>query len=85
MLKISDPLTSDPRVYYCPQGLDSGKESAKLFSDVVARAKLIVWNGPLGVFEFPNFSNGTKSLMDDVVAATQRGVTTIIGKALLSP
>jgi len=60
-------------------GLDTGKESSKIFTEAVARSKLIVWNGPLGVFEFENFSHGTRTLMDDVVAATERGVTTIIG------
>lgn len=40
---------------------------------------MIVWNGPSGVFEFENFSKGTKSVMDGVVAATQRGAITIIG------
>ncbi len=53
-------------------GLDVGPKSIK-------RAKVIVWNGPAGVFEFDNFSKGTKSLMDNVVEATKRGATTIIG------
>ncbi len=42
-------------------GLDIGPESAKAFAAVVARAKMVVWNGPMGVFEFDNFSNGTKA------------------------
>lgn len=45
----------------------------------IKRAKVIVWNGPAGVFEFDNFCKGTKSLMDNVVEATKRGATTIIG------
>ncbi|XP_062513655.1 phosphoglycerate kinase 1-like [Corticium candelabrum] len=61
------------------EGLDCGTESVKLFNDVVARAQTIVWNGPVGVFEFDKFANGTKAVMDAVVAATQRGATTIIG------
>jgi phosphoglycerate kinase len=61
------------------EGLDCGPESVKLFSDVVARANTIVWNGPVGVFEFDKFANGTKAVMDAVVAATERGATTIIG------
>lgn len=43
------------------------------------RAKVIVWNGPAGVFEFENFAKGTKALMDGVVEATTRGAITIIG------
>lgn len=60
-------------------GLDVGPETEKIFTKAVGRAKTIVWNGPVGVFEFANFAHGTKSLMDAVVAATGNGVTTIIG------
>jgi len=60
-------------------GLDSGPKSNKEFAEVVSRAKTIVWNGPVGVFEFPKFETGTKSLMDAVVEATTKGATTIIG------
>lgn len=60
-------------------GLDIGTESVKQLLVPVARAKVIVWNGPMGVFEFPNFANGTKTIMDAVVTATQNGTVTIIG------
>jgi len=60
-------------------GLDIGPKSCELFGNVVSRAKIIVWNGPPGVFEFPNFANGTRSLMDAVVAATKNGCVSIIG------
>ncbi|XP_046569174.1 probable phosphoglycerate kinase [Haliotis rubra] len=60
-------------------GLDVGKESSKNFLEVISRAKTIVWNGPPGVFEFPNFAEGTKSMMNAVVKATESGATTIIG------
>lgn len=60
-------------------GLDVGPKSRELFAAPVARAKVIVWNGPPGVFEFPNFANGTKSLMDGVVATTKTGCVSIIG------
>jgi len=42
-------------------------------------AKTIVWNGPVGVFEFENFEHGTKSLMNAVIEATKKGAVTIIG------
>lgn len=45
----------------------------------MGRAKQIVWNGPVGVFEWEKFANGTKNLMDKVVAVTQAGCITIIG------
>ena len=41
-------------------GLDIGPESAKKFADAVVGCKTVFWNGPMGVFEFPNFANGTK-------------------------
>lgn len=60
-------------------GLDVGPESVKAFAAVISRARTIVWNGPPGVFEFPNFAKGTQGMMDAVVAATQSGATSIIG------
>ncbi|KAK9378249.1 phosphoglycerate kinase [Kockiozyma suomiensis] len=60
-------------------GLDIGEKSAKLFADTVAEAKTILWNGPPGVFEFDNFSKGTKTLLDAAVAAAASGTTVIVG------
>lgn len=60
-------------------GLDIGPKSREHFSEVIARAKTILWNGPMGVFEFPNFEGGTRALMDAVVKATENGTTSIIG------
>lgn len=60
-------------------GLDIGEKSISQFTEVIGRAKTIVWNGPPGVFEFANFSKGTKAMMDAVVKATEQGATTIIG------
>uniref|UniRef100_A0AAZ3QT57 Phosphoglycerate kinase n=1 Tax=Oncorhynchus tshawytscha TaxID=74940 RepID=A0AAZ3QT57_ONCTS len=60
-------------------GLDCGPESNKHFAEAVGRAKQIVWNGPVGVFEFENFAKGTKGLMDKVVEVTKSGCVTIIG------
>jgi len=60
-------------------GMDVGPESIKKFQEVVGRAKLIIWNGPVGVFEWDNFSKGTKAVMDAVVEATKKGATVVIG------
>eukprot|EP00163_Fabomonas_tropica_P026053 TRINITY_DN4642_c0_g1_i3.p1 TRINITY_DN4642_c0_g1~~TRINITY_DN4642_c0_g1_i3.p1 ORF type:complete len:424 (+),score=152.38 TRINITY_DN4642_c0_g1_i3:33-1274(+) len=60
-------------------GLDCGEASRTAFAQVVGRAKTIIWNGPAGVFELEPFSGGTRALLDAVVAATARDVTTIIG------
>lgn len=53
------------------EGLDIGPESVKLFSEIVASSKTILWNGPMGVFEFPNFAIGTDAIAKAVVAATE--------------
>lgn len=61
-------------------GLDIGPKSAEDAAGAVLNAKTIVWNGPMGVFEFKNFENGTKEVMDAVVKATkENGTTSIIG------
>jgi phosphoglycerate kinase len=60
-------------------GLDVGPASAGAFSEAVLRARTVVWNGPMGVFEMDKFEGGTKAVMDAVVAATGKGAVTIIG------
>jgi len=60
-------------------GLDCGPESIKLNAEVIMASKTIIWNGPMGVFEMASFESGTKSMMDTIVAATEAGVTTVIG------
>jgi phosphoglycerate kinase len=59
------------------EGLDIGPESAKLFSDAVAGAKTVVWNGPMGCFEMPNFAKGTIAVAEAM--AKLEDATTIIG------
>lgn len=60
-------------------GLDVGYKTNEEFQKVIEGAKTIVWNGPPGVFEFENFSTGSKQMMDSVVRATEAGAITIIG------
>jgi len=60
-------------------GLDVGPASAGAFSEAVLRARTVVWNGPMGVFEMDKFEGGTRAVMDAVVAATGKGAVTIIG------
>src|ERR1019366_3890693 len=61
------------------QGLDCGPETIKQFQEVVGRARTIIWNGPVGVFEMEKFSAGTRAIMDAMVVATARGAITVIG------
>lgn len=60
-------------------GLDAGPKSRETMREVILRAKTIVWNGPVGVFEFEKFALGTKAVMDAVVESTEAGCITIIG------
>jgi phosphoglycerate kinase len=61
------------------RGLDIGPETVKLINMEVRRAKTIVWNGPMGVFEMPNFANGTLEVARLLGEATKAGATTIVG------
>ncbi len=58
------------------QGVDIGPESVKLFSEAVRSAKTVVWNGPMGVFEMPNFAKGTNAIAH---VLAEIDATTIIG------
>ena len=61
------------------QGMDAGPKSLDLFKNVVLNAKTILWNGPLGVFEFSNFSNGTKMLGKFISKSTKNGAFSLVG------
>jgi len=61
------------------QGLDVGPKSREEFAQAIKRAKTIIWNGPMGVFEMEKFAEGTKSMMDAVVERTKEGAVTVIG------
>jgi len=60
-------------------GLDIGPKSIKLLQDTLADAKTVVWNGPMGVFEMPNFAKGTLAIGEELVKVTENGGTTIVG------
>lgn len=60
-------------------GLDVGPESTVKFVSVIEKAATIVWNGPVGVFEYEKFATGSKTVLEAIVFATERGATSIIG------
>jgi phosphoglycerate kinase len=60
-------------------GLDIADESIKTFSEVIANSKTVLWNGPMGVFEFEKFSKGTSAIAQAVAKATENGAFTLIG------
>lgn len=74
--KVADAADGIPDGW---MGLDAGPKTQEAMKAVVKRAKTIVWNGPVGVFEFPKFEGGTKAVMDAAVEATAAGTITIIG------
>lgn len=59
------------------EGLDIGPKTVELFKDVLQGAKTVIWNGPMGVFEMPNFAKGTIGVCEAI--ANLEGATTIIG------
>ncbi len=70
---VTDSADGIPDGY---EGMDIGPKTVKLFSDEIAKAKTVVWNGPMGVFEMPNFAKGTLAIAKAMAAS---GATTIIG------
>lgn len=61
------------------EGLDAGTETRKAFAEVIKPAKTILWNGPAGVFEFDNFTAGSRAIADAIVDATANGAFSLIG------
>jgi phosphoglycerate kinase len=60
-------------------GLDIGPESVKNYSELIASSKVILWNGPMGVFEMSQFENGTKSVAFSVAEQTKKGAFSVVG------
>ncbi len=58
---------------------DIGPETEKLYADYILKAKTVVWNGPMGVFEIDEFASGTKAVAEALVRATQAGAITVVG------
>lgn len=60
-------------------GLDIGPKTIEKFKEIIVNSKTVVWNGPMGVFEFENFAHGTNAIAEALVDATEKGAITIIG------
>lgn len=61
------------------QGLDAGPKSRAIFNDVLLNSRTILWNGPIGVFEMPNFAAGTIALGESIAEATKLGAFSLVG------
>ena len=85
--KIADSFSNDARTNFTPvkeipdgwEGLDIGPESEKIFTEVIKNSKTILWNGPVGVFEFDNFDKGSRAVSDAIVEATRKGAFSLVG------
>jgi phosphoglycerate kinase len=60
-------------------GVDIGPQTCLSFGNIIKNAKTVVWNGPMGVFEMPNYAEGTNTVAEALAASTKLGGTTIIG------
>jgi len=60
-------------------GLDIGPKTIEEFKDIILRSKTVIWNGPMGVFEFDNFAKGTNTIASALAEVTTKGAVTIIG------
>jgi phosphoglycerate kinase len=60
-------------------GLDIGQESIAKFSEIIEHSKTIIWNGPMGVFEMPNFEKGTREIANAICKVTEKGAYSLVG------
>ena len=61
------------------EGMDASPASLKIWKEIILNSKTILWNGPVGVFEFPNFAKGTGEIAKYVAEATQNGAYSLVG------
>src|SRR5581483_10601410 len=81
IIELSNPHPcNQPDIADTEEGVDVGPETVKLFNEVIAGAKTILWNGPMGIFEDPRFAEGTFAVARAVAEATEKnGAKSIIG------
>ena len=83
----ADAFSNDANTQVCPanaipegwEGLDAGPEAQKRFADAIKGCKTILWNGPAGVFEFDNFTAGSRAIGEAIAEATANGAFSLIG------
>ena len=83
----ADDFSNDANTQVCPagaipegwEGLDAGPDAQKAFAAAIENAKTILWNGPAGVFEFDNFTAGSRAIAEAIAKATANGAFSLIG------
>ncbi len=84
---VADDFSNDANTQIVPsdqipdgwESLDCGPEAIKAFDEVISNSKTILWNGPMGVFEMPNFAKGTFAVGESVAKATANGAFSAVG------
>lgn len=85
--KIADNFSNDANTRFVAvneipdgwEGMDIGPESEAAFAEVIKKSKTILWNGPTGVFEFDNFTGGSRAVAEAVAEATANGAFSLVG------
>ena len=85
--KIADDFSNDAKTDFAPvdqipdgwEGLDIGPKTEAIYADVIKNSKTILWNGPTGVFEFENFTHGSRTVGEAIVEATKNGAFSLVG------
>jgi phosphoglycerate kinase len=85
--KIADAFSNDANTKFCAvdeipdgwEGLDIGPKTEEIFANVIKESKTILWNGPTGVFEFDNFTHGSRAVGEAIVEATKNGAFSLVG------
>ena len=85
--KVADSFSNDANTQFVDadqipdgwSGLDIGPKTEELYAQVIKASKTILWNGPTGVFEFDNFSHGSRSVGEAIVEATKHGAFSLVG------
>ncbi len=83
----ADAFSNDANTIVCPsndipdgwEGLDAGPETREAFAEAIIPSKTILWNGPAGVFEFDNFTGGSRAIAEAIVEATKNGAFSLVG------
>ncbi len=85
--KVGDGFSNDCNAQYADvmnipegwEGMDIGPKTMEKFANVIRNSKTILWNGPTGVFEFDNFSHGSRAVAEAIVEATANGAYSLVG------
>ena len=85
--KVGDGFSNDCNTQYADvmnipagwEGMDIGPKTMEKFANVIRNSKTILWNGPTGVFEFDNFSHGSRAVAEAIVEATKNGAYSLVG------